>query len=127
MRWEQLGGAADKEPSSATLARLIRDGRQAVGLTQLQLASVAGVSVGVIRDLEQGRTERPRRQSVARIAAALGIAPGRDEPHSEPHNGLFATADGADGQPVPGPAEATGETGPAAFPDQGAGPRARRI
>ncbi len=83
MRWEHLGGAADKEPSSATLARLIRDGRQAVGLTQLQLASVAGVSVGVIRDLEQGRTERPRRQSVARIAAALGIAPGPDNPGAD--------------------------------------------
>jgi transcriptional regulator with XRE-family HTH domain len=55
------------------LASLVRDGRQAARLTQLQLAAAAGVSIGVVRDLEQGRTARPRQRSVTRIAAALGV------------------------------------------------------
>ena len=77
MRGESgLGGAAGEELSSARLARLVRDGRRAAGLTQLQLASAAGVSAGVIRDLEQGRTGQPRRQSVERITAVLGISLG---------------------------------------------------
>lgn len=48
--------------------------RKAAGLTQRQLAEAAGVSVGVVRDLEQGLTARPRPDSVRRLAAALGIA-----------------------------------------------------
>jgi DNA-binding SARP family transcriptional activator/tetratricopeptide (TPR) repeat protein/transcriptional regulator with XRE-family HTH domain len=61
-------------PSSAGLASLVRSRRRAAGLTQLQLADAAGVSVGAVRDLEQGRTEQPRQRSVQRIAAALGVA-----------------------------------------------------
>jgi DNA-binding SARP family transcriptional activator/tetratricopeptide (TPR) repeat protein len=55
------------------LGRLVRGQRQAAGLTQVQLAAAAGVSVALVRDLEQGRTGRPRQQSVQRISAALGI------------------------------------------------------
>ena len=57
----------------ARLAELVRDRRRAAGLTQRQLATAAGVSVGVVRDLEQGRTGQPRRRSVERISAALGV------------------------------------------------------
>jgi len=72
MRWRDGPANAD-EPSSDGLAGLVRAGRLAAGLTQQQLARAAGVSVGVVRDLEQRRTGRPRRRSVERIAAALGI------------------------------------------------------
>lgn len=65
-------GAAGDGPPAAGFASLVRDRRRAAGLTQLQLAAAAGVSIGVVRDLEQGRTWRPRRRSVERIAAALG-------------------------------------------------------
>src|SRR5215467_3627649 len=55
------------------LAALVRDHRRAAGLTQGQLASLSGVSRAAIRDLEQGRTHRPRPGSLARLAAALGL------------------------------------------------------
>jgi DNA-binding SARP family transcriptional activator len=49
-------------------------------MTQRQLAGRAGVSAGAIRDLEQGRTRSPKRQSVQAIATALGLS-GRDVEH----------------------------------------------
>jgi len=52
---------------------LIRRYRTAAELTQQQLADAAGVSVGVIRDLEQQRTTRPHAQTVLRLAAALRL------------------------------------------------------
>jgi transcriptional regulator with XRE-family HTH domain/tetratricopeptide (TPR) repeat protein len=67
MGWDWAArGAADG------LAGAVRGRRQAAGLTQRQLAAAAGVSIGLVRSLEQGRTRQPRRQSVQRIAAALG-------------------------------------------------------
>jgi DNA-binding SARP family transcriptional activator/tetratricopeptide (TPR) repeat protein/DNA-binding XRE family transcriptional regulator len=55
-------------------ASLLRDHRRAAGLTQHALASRAGVSVGLIRDLEQGRTRRPRPAALAALAGALGLS-----------------------------------------------------
>jgi DNA-binding SARP family transcriptional activator/Tfp pilus assembly protein PilF/DNA-binding XRE family transcriptional regulator len=52
---------------------LVRAFRQKAGLTQRQLAEAAGVSVGVVRDLEQGRTARPHGESVRRLASALRL------------------------------------------------------
>ncbi len=52
---------------------LVRAFRQKAGLTQRQLAQVAGVSVGVVRDLEQGRTARLHTESVRRLASALRL------------------------------------------------------
>jgi DNA-binding SARP family transcriptional activator len=45
--------------------------RKAAGLTQRQLAEAAQLSVGVVRDLEQGLTARPRPDSIRRLTAAL--------------------------------------------------------
>ena len=53
--------------------RVLREVRLAVGATQAELARRAGVSLGTIRDLEQGRRARPRPGSVARLSAALGL------------------------------------------------------
>jgi transcriptional regulator with XRE-family HTH domain len=81
MRWDGAAwGAAGRDLSSAELASLVRDRRQAAGLTQWKLAAAAGVSIGVVRGLEQGRTRRPRPQSVQRIAAALGAETGPGAP-----------------------------------------------
>jgi DNA-binding SARP family transcriptional activator/DNA-binding XRE family transcriptional regulator len=44
-----------------------------MGLTQRELASTVTVSLGALRDLEQGRTLRPRWGMVEDIAAALGM------------------------------------------------------
>ncbi|TCC38688.1 BTAD domain-containing putative transcriptional regulator [Kribbella speibonae] len=55
------------------IAGLLRAHRQRTGLTQRQLADRAGVSPSVIRDLEQGRTRYPKRESVQAIATALEL------------------------------------------------------
>ncbi len=52
---------------------LIQVRRRAAGLTQRGLAERSGVSVGAIRDLEQGRTNWPRPGAVPGLARALGL------------------------------------------------------
>jgi DNA-binding SARP family transcriptional activator/DNA-binding XRE family transcriptional regulator len=55
------------------MGELVRERRISAGLTQRELAAAAGVSIGALRDLEQGRTRCPRWGAVAAIAAALGL------------------------------------------------------
>src|SRR5262245_4495395 len=57
----------------ADVGSLVRVRRRAAGLTQQELADLAQVSLGTVRDLEQGRTHHPRRGSMTRLAAALGL------------------------------------------------------
>jgi DNA-binding SARP family transcriptional activator/transcriptional regulator with XRE-family HTH domain len=52
---------------------LIREHRRVAGLTQRQLAKTAGVSIGVVRDLEQGRTAGLQARSAAAVVRALGL------------------------------------------------------
>ena len=49
--------------------------RRAAGLTQGELARRAGISLGAVRDLEQGRTVSPRTGSLTRIVEVLGLDP----------------------------------------------------
>ena len=56
------------------LATLVRNHREAAGLTQRQLAGRSGISLGALQDLEQGRTVSPRPHSLARLAAALQLS-----------------------------------------------------
>ncbi|MEV4623924.1 BTAD domain-containing putative transcriptional regulator [Asanoa sp. NPDC049573] len=60
---------------STNFATQLRLKRQDAGLTQRELATRAGVSVAVIRDLEQGRTKRPQPRSVEALARALSLHP----------------------------------------------------
>ena len=48
-----------------------------VAITQATLASAARVSIGVVRDLEQGRTTRLHAESARRLAQALGLDHGQ--------------------------------------------------
>lgn len=52
---------------------LLRRCRRASGLSQEELGEQAGVSVRTITDLERGLRVRPYRQTVASLAAALGL------------------------------------------------------
>src|SRR5215471_5642701 len=65
-----------KKPSGppAQIGSLVRDFRLAAGITQAQLASEAGLSLGLVRDLEQGRTLSPRWSSMEALTLALGLA-----------------------------------------------------
>lgn len=56
------------------VADLLRTFRKARGLSQQGLAERAGVSVGMLRDLEQQRTRRPRSRSFLALLEALGLS-----------------------------------------------------
>lgn len=64
-------GDGRRRAAGADLGALIAASRRAAGLTQRGLADLAGVGLGTVRDLEQGRS--PQSRSVARLAAALGL------------------------------------------------------
>jgi DNA-binding SARP family transcriptional activator/tetratricopeptide (TPR) repeat protein/transcriptional regulator with XRE-family HTH domain len=75
-RWDGGQRLSRQSMSGGGAARfgvLLRAHRRAAGLTQQQLADLAEVSVGTLRDLEQGRTRHPRPGSAARLAAAIGL------------------------------------------------------
>jgi len=55
------------------MAEMVREFRRAAGLTQGDLARRAGISLGAVRDLEQGRTISPRTASLNRIVGVLGL------------------------------------------------------
>ncbi|MET8229278.1 helix-turn-helix domain-containing protein [Micromonospora sp. NPDC005298] len=57
----------------AGLPELLRAHRRAAGLTQAELATLAGVGVRTVRDLERGRSVRPQRTTVGLLAEALEL------------------------------------------------------
>jgi predicted ATPase/transcriptional regulator with XRE-family HTH domain len=60
--------------ASPRFGELLRRARQAAGLTQEELAERAGLSRRGINDLERGVRLRPRKDTVALLAEALGLA-----------------------------------------------------
>lgn len=70
----RLDGSVAEVPFDA----LLKSCRERGGLTQRDLAGRSGVSLAAIRDLEQGRSRRPRRASVRSLVRALGLT-GEDE------------------------------------------------
>src|SRR5215472_11178396 len=56
---------------SPSYGELVRGYRAEAGLTQEELAALTGLDVRTIRDIERGRTERPRRSSADLLARAL--------------------------------------------------------
>ncbi|HWG99078.1 MAG TPA: helix-turn-helix domain-containing protein [Pilimelia sp.] len=61
------------ERITAEFGALLRDLRRAAGLTQADLADLAGIGVRTVRDLERGRASRPQRATVELLAGALGL------------------------------------------------------
>ncbi len=59
-------------PLRITFARLVRETRTQLGLTQRQIAQAVGVSRGYVANLESGRAN-PTLDLVERVAVALGI------------------------------------------------------
>lgn len=53
---------------------LLRQHRTASGMTQEELAECSRLSIRAIADMERGRTARPYRRSVERLALALGLS-----------------------------------------------------
>src|SRR5690348_6951197 len=93
------------------LAGLLRAHRESAGLTQQQLATQAGISLGALQDVEQGRTARPRGRSLDRLAMVLRLTPDQHEELLRASVGAVGAAhDGGQGGIEPGWAGA----GPAA-------------
>ncbi len=69
--WYAMGGV--QGVAGARLGALVRERRRAAGLTQRQLAERSGLSVAAVRDLEQGRSSRPRQGSLDALARTLGL------------------------------------------------------
>ncbi|KIX79154.1 hypothetical protein SF23_02370, partial [Streptomyces sp. MBRL 10] len=59
--------------STAGFGELLRVRRERVGLTQQVLADHATLSVRAIRDMESGRVQRPRQETVRLLADALRL------------------------------------------------------
>ncbi|WP_158888252.1 BTAD domain-containing putative transcriptional regulator [Amycolatopsis anabasis] len=57
----------------ATFGAALRAHRIRARLTQAELAARAGVSVRSVRNIEQGKVVRPRRESARRLAEAVGL------------------------------------------------------
>lgn len=63
--------------SAPGLDALLQNARRRAGLTQVQLAGLATVSVRAIRDLEQGRVRSPRKDTLRLLAEALRMSDAR--------------------------------------------------
>ncbi|MDG4861967.1 helix-turn-helix domain-containing protein [Streptomyces sp. T-3] len=74
--------AAQPEPETGTntrednqqLSQLLKEARTRAGLTQEQLAGLSTVSVRAIRDLELGRVQRPRKDTIRLLADAMRLS-----------------------------------------------------
>jgi DNA-binding SARP family transcriptional activator/DNA-binding XRE family transcriptional regulator len=94
-----------RHDSADDLVRYVRQYRESAGLTQQRLATLTGMSLGALRDLEQGRTTQPTQRTLDQLAAALGLGPG------ERSNLLAAPPEqpfGADGDPAARSAQGSG-------------------
>ena len=58
---------------SSTLGERLASVRKRCGLTQRELAAASGVSVSLVRQLEQGEREDTRLETARKLAAALGV------------------------------------------------------
>ncbi|MDH2427974.1 helix-turn-helix transcriptional regulator [Sphaerisporangium sp. TRM90804] len=84
------------EVNKNTFCDLLRYFRTRAGITQQQLADLSTISTRAIRDLERGRAERPRGDTIRLLADALRIH-GRDRTvfeSSARHHGGDHTANG---------------------------------
>ncbi|RBM22258.1 transcriptional regulator [Prauserella sp. PE36] len=64
----------DTDGPPRRLGEVVAGLRVRAGLTQRQLADLAGLSLAGLRDVEQGRVVTPRPANLRRLAAALGLS-----------------------------------------------------
>lgn len=66
---------AGSSEDTTTIGELLSTHRRRIGLTQRELAERAELSVGAVRDIEQGRSGHPRQSSVQAMATVLDLDP----------------------------------------------------
>jgi len=57
----------------ASLGERVKAAREAAGLTQMQVASAAGIALSTLAQLEQGKMENPRLSTLRNLASALKV------------------------------------------------------
>lgn len=75
---DSVAGGAAPSAAATELARLLREARERRGLSQKELAHAVGLSPAMMNYLESGE-RRPGRETVLRLASALGL----DEPSTD--------------------------------------------
>jgi DNA-binding SARP family transcriptional activator/transcriptional regulator with XRE-family HTH domain len=86
--WEASQLTAERSQiGSSWIGQQIREQRNLAGLNQRELADAAGVSVGALRDLEQGRTLWPRWETVQALTSALALDVDQPEKLMTSHHG----------------------------------------
>ena len=70
-------GESSGKGSPVNVGSLVKRYRRMHGMTQRELACVARVSVGALRDIEQGRTVHPRWELVHSLFGVLGLDEGQ--------------------------------------------------
>src|SRR5712691_9005018 len=75
VRSQKMPGPPDSGNGSGGFGYLLRQFRRSLGVTQEELAELAGVSPRGLRDLESGKVTRPRRTTIDGLARALHLAP----------------------------------------------------
>ena len=92
-------------PTPENLGTLVRQYRQALGLSQEELADRSRLSVRAIGNIERGRTTRPHRHSVQSLGDALVLPDSQrrelDRAARVPAQGVHATAAETKSLPVP--------------------------
>ncbi|MEV0393369.1 helix-turn-helix domain-containing protein [Polymorphospora rubra] len=73
------------------LAEMLKVSRWQAGLTQVQLAGLSAVSVRAIRDLELGKVQQPRRETVRLLVSALRLKGSRRAAFEVAAGGMSAT------------------------------------
>ncbi|MEU3555129.1 XRE family transcriptional regulator [Streptomyces fragilis] len=90
---------------AAALGALILQHRLRIGLTQRELADLSTISVRAIRDLEKGKAQRPRTDTVRLIADGLRLGPraraALEEAAQRGHRGGVRAAAERPAPPVP--------------------------
>lgn len=110
----------------ATFAERLRELREAANLTQEGLARSCDVSIGSIRDYEQGRRE-PNMRALFKVVKALGVScevfaecfgaglPSGPDPEPTPPAGPAPSAEQDQGQPQEQPVKPKRRRGPRAL------------
>lgn len=70
----QATGVGHNGGMTRPLGEIVREFRRRAGFTQRELADLAGLSIAVLRDVEQGRVAKPRPATVRRLADALELS-----------------------------------------------------
>ncbi len=108
---------SDQAPADAGFGGLLRRYRLLAGLSQEELAERSGLSVRAIANMERGRTARPHRRSLWRLADALDLPDSGREQLTRASR-LMAGLEAAP-EPAPGPAVSSEAAGRPAAVRQG--------